>query len=258
VFVAPLAYQKLFHAAGEIGTAQAAAAMGAGYILSTLSSTGMEEVRRAGEGAPQWFQLYLQPAPEDTIRLLRRAEAAGFAAIVVTIDAALNGGRTREMRAGFALPQHVKAVNLRGFSSADLGPGYFPSWEALAWLRKQTQLPLLAKGVLRAADATRMIDLGMDGVIVSNHGGRILDTAPAALSCLQAVVSAVAGRAPVLFDSGVRRGTDVAKCLSLGAAAVLVGRPVASALTVAGAQGAAHALRILIDETAVARLLSPV
>jgi 4-hydroxymandelate oxidase len=255
IMAAPVAYQKLFHPAGEIATAQACAAMGAGYILSTLSSTDMRDVRRAGEGAPQWFQLYLQPARENTLRLLRRAERAGFSAIVVTIDAALSGVRTREMRAGFALPAHVDAVNLRGFPAVAGELHYVPSWEALAWLRAQTRLPLLVKGVLRADDAVRAIDLGMDGIIVSNHGGRILDTTPSAFSRLGAVVEAVGARAPVLFDSGIRRGTDVFKCLSLGAAAVLVGRPLASALAVNGAQGAAHALRILIEETAVAKAL---
>lgn len=254
VLVAPIAHQRLFHVDGEAATAQAAAAMGAGFVLSTLSSVDMDEARRAGEGAPQWFQLYLQPRREDTLALLRRAADLRFSAIVVTIDAAVSGLRNREMRAGFALPPDVRAVNLDGFATGGLA--FLPSWEELAWLRDATRSPLLVKGVLRPEDAARAVALGYDGVIVSNHGGRTLDGAPAAFSCLSDIVAHVGDKVPVLFDSGVRRGTDVVKCLDLGAAAVLVGRPIAAALAVAGVRGAAHALRILLDEIAVARLLT--
>lgn len=265
LLVAPLAFQKLFHAQGEIATAQAAAAMGAGFTLSTLASTTLEAVAEAGEGAPQWFQLYLQPDRAATLRLVRRAEAAGYRALVLTVDAPVNGIRNREMRAGFTLPPDVRAVNLDGGRPAspprDGHPvfdglmGGAPRLDDLAWLRAETRLPILVKGILHPDDAAMVLDLGADGVIVSNHGGRTLDTLPASLAALPAIAARLDGRAPVLLDGGIRRGTDIVKALALGASAVLVGRPVAAALAAGGAQGAAQALRILIDEFAVAMAL---
>jgi 4-hydroxymandelate oxidase len=265
VLAAPLAYQKLFHAEAEIGTAQACAAFGLGYCLSTLSSTPMETVRAAGEGAPQWFQLYAQPREADTLSLIHRAENAGFSALVITIDAPVNGIRNREMRAGFALPQGVRAVHLDGFAPPRPAPDDTAfdrllagavTWASLEHLIRATRLPVLLKGLLHPDDARRALEIGAQGVIVSNHGGRTLDGAQAALGALPGIVGAVAGRAPVLLDSGVRRGTDVIKAMALGASAVLVGRPLVAALAVGGAQGAAQALKILMDEFAVAMVLS--
>jgi 4-hydroxymandelate oxidase len=268
VLVAPLAYQKLFHPAGEVATAQAAAAMGAGYVLSSLSSTSIEAVAAAGEGAQQWFQLYFQPARADTLALMRRAEAAGFHALVVTVDAPINGVRNREMRAGFALPPGIRAVNLDDLARPPSGMGetaghpifdglmaQAPDWSDIDWLRRETQLPILIKGILHPDDAEMALQAGLDGIIVSNHGGRTLDTAIASFSALPGIAARVGGRLPVLLDGGVRRGTDILKALALGADAVLVGRPVASGLAVGGAQGAAHVLRILMDEFAVAMAL---
>jgi 4-hydroxymandelate oxidase len=265
LLVAPMGFQRLFHPAGEIATAQAAAAMGAGFVLPTLASTTLEAVAAAGEGAPQWFQLYLQPERAATLRLVRRAESAGYRAMVLTVDAPINGIRNREMRAGFALPPDVRAVNLDGerpaAHPADAHPIFdgllasAPTWEDLAWLRSATALPILVKGILHPDDAAQALNHGADGVIVSNHGGRALDTAPAALAALPRVVQRIGGRVPVLLDGGIRRGTDIVKALAQGATAVLVGRPIAAALAVGGAQGAAHALRILIDEFAVAMAL---
>lgn len=265
LLVAPMGFQRLFHPSGEIATAQAAAAMGAGFVLSTLASATLEAVAEAGEGAPQWFQLYLQPERAATLALVRRAEAAGYRALVLTVDAPINGIRNREMRAGFALPPDVRAVNLGGEKPAAHPAGGHPifdgllasapTWEDLAWLRSATALPILVKGILHPDDAAKALDHGADGIIVSNHGGRTLDTAPAALAALPRVARRVGGRAPVLLDGGIRRGTDIVKVLALGASAVLVGRPIAAALAVGGAQAAAHALRILIDEFAVAMAL---
>lgn len=265
LLVAPMGFQQLFNPAGEIATAQAAAAMGAGFVLSTLASATLEAVAEAGEGAPQWFQLYLQPERAATLRLVRRAEAAGYRALVLTVDAPINGIRNREMRAGFALPPEVRAVNLDGeMPSLPPAGGHpifdrllasAPTWDDLAWLRAATPLPILVKGILHPDDAALALDHGADGIIVSNHGGRTLDTAPAALAALPRIAGRIGGRAPILLDGGIRRGTDIVKALALGATAVMVGRPVAAALAVAGAQGAAHAQRILIDEFAVGMAL---
>ncbi|OYU47309.1 MAG: alpha-hydroxy-acid oxidizing enzyme [Rhizobiales bacterium PAR1] len=265
ILVAPLAYQKLFHPAGEIATAQAAAAMETGFVLSTLASTSIEAAAGAGEGAPQWFQLYLQPERAQTLHLLRRAEAAGYRAIVVTVDAPINGLRNREMRTGFRLPDGIRAVNL-GPTSGPMMPMHgdpifdrllasAPRTADIAWLRQNTKLPILIKGILHADDAEDALALGVDGVIVSNHGGRTLDTAIPGVLTLEAVARKVAGRVPVLLDGGIRRGTDIVKALALGASAVLVGRPVAAALAVGGAQSAAHALRLLAEECAAAMAL---
>ena len=265
IIAAPLAFQKLFHPAGEIATAQACAAFGLGYCLSTLSSTPMEAVRAAGEGAPQWFQIYAQPRDADTLSLIRRAEDAGFSALVVTLDAPINGIRNREMRAGFALPEGVSAVHLKDFSAPELKAGQpvfdallvgALTWDSLTDLISKTRLPVLVKGILHPEDAHLALEAGARGIIVSNHGGRTLDGSIPAISALPEVVATVNGRAPVLLDSGIRRGTDVLKALTLGAAAVLVGRPLAASLAVGGAKGAAQAIKILIDEFAVAMVLS--
>lgn len=257
LFVAPVAYQRLFHPQGEIVMAQAAAAMGAGFMLSTLSSIELERVRAAGEGAPQWFQLYLQPERVNTIALLRRAEEAGYSAVVVTVDATVNGLRNREIRTQWKLPDDVRAVHVKSYAQeAEPDPfGFVPSWTTLEWLRAQTRLPLIVKGLMKPADAQRAFDIGAEGIVVSNHGGRILDTAPASVDCLQAVCERVGGRGLILVDGGVRRGTDIVKCLALGAHAVCVGRPFAAALKVGGAASAAHAIRLLMDEFAAAMIM---
>lgn len=264
IFIAPMGYQKLFHPAGEIALAQAAAAMGAGFVLSTQASSTLEAVSEAGEGAPQWFQLYFQPERETTLSLLRRAEAVDCTAIVVTVDAPVNGVRNREMRAGFKLPTDVVAANLdeMNLSSAQKPDAFLsglvesaPGWGDLEWLRSETRLPLLTKGILHPADARRAADIGYDGIIVSNHGGRTLDTTVPAVTMLPAIRQIVGHNLPVLVDGGVRRGTDIIKALALGADAVMVGRPIAAALTIGGPHGVARALRILIDEFAAAMAL---
>lgn len=267
VLAAPLAYQRLFHPEGEVGTARACAAFDLGYCLSTLSSTPMEAVRASAEGAPQWFQLYAQPREADTLTLVRRAEDAGFCALVITLDAPVNGVRNREMRAGFALPGAVRAVHLEGFALPDPTPLH-PVFDgllqgAMTWPRferiaRATPLPVIAKGILHPQDSHLALGAGARGIIVSNHGGRTLDGACPAIAALPGVVEAVAGRAPVLLDSGIRRGTDILKALALGAQAVMVGRPLAAALALGGAAAVAQALRILIDELAAAMALAGV
>ena len=265
VMVAPLAYGRIAHPDGERAIVRAATAIGVGCILSTLSSVTLEEVAAAraaaraqiGSDAPLWFQLYLQPRREDSLALVRRAEAADYRAIVLTIDAGVKPS-------GFVLPPGLEAANLQGMPRprhvaapggrivfgtplADAAPG----WDDLAWLRAATTLPILVKGMFAAEDARRMAGMGADGLILSNHGGRVLDGLPAALDQLPAILAAV-GDTPVLVDGGVRCGTDVVKALCLGARAVLVGRPVLHALAVAGLPGVAHVLHLLRTETETA------
>jgi 4-hydroxymandelate oxidase len=273
ILVAPMAHQRLAHPQGELAVALAAAALGAGLVLSTQSSTRLEDVAplylREPDRGPLWFQLYLQAERDVSRELVRRAERAGFEALVLTVDAPVNGVRDRERRARFALPPGISSVNLQGLPAPALNtlmPGqsalfdgllaHTPTWEDVTWLRSITRLPVLLKGITHAQDARLAIEHGTDGVIVSNHGGRTLDTLPATAQLLPAVVNAVAGRVPVLVDGGIRRGTDVLKAMALGASAVLVGRPVLHGLANAGAIGVAHVLRLLRDELEVAMALA--
>lgn len=265
VFLAPLAYQRLFHADGELATAMAADAMQACMVLSTLSSVRMEDIPASGQAA-HWFQLYFQAERALTLELVRRAENCGHAALVVTADAPLAGIRNREQRAGFALPAGITAANLLPVS--DTGPvvgnslvfdvlmSKAPSWADIEWLLGQTRLPVLLKGVLDADDARRAMAYGVAGIIVSNHGGRVLDTLPASIDALPGVAAAVDGKIPVLLDGGIRRGTDIFKARALGADAVLLGRPYIHALATAGALGVAHLLRTLREELEITMALS--
>lgn len=263
LLVAPMAFHKLAHAEGERATALGAAALEAGMVVSTQASMSLEELA-SGMRGPLWFQLYLRRNRGETLELVRRAELAGYEALVVTVDAPVNGVRNREQRAGFTLPPGIEAVNLRGMASTPAVDSVMdaeflttlPQWQDLAWLRSVTRLPVLLKGVLAAEDAARAVMEGMDGLVVSNHGGRTLDSTPATLEVLPEVVARVGGKVPVLMDGGIRRGTDVFKALALGASAVMVGRPVLYGLAAAGATGVAHVLKILRTELEVTMLLA--
>jgi 4-hydroxymandelate oxidase len=267
VMLAPVAYQRLAHPDGELATALGASAMQAGMVVSAQASHTLEDIA-ARASSLLWFQLYTQPEFDDSLALVQRAEAAGYKALVVTLDAPLSGLRNAEQRAGFALPPDVRAVNLpEGGATATLsaqagqalsGPlrACVPGWETLARLTAQTRLPVLAKGILHPDDARRAIDAGCQGIIVSNHGGRVLDTVPATIAVLPAVVAAAGLQVPVLMDGGIRRGTDILKALALGARAVMVGRPQVYGLAAAGASGVAHVLHILRTELEMAMLLS--
>ncbi len=264
LLMAPMAYQRLAHADGECGAALACAAQGAGYVLSTQASSTIEDVAsqvrdEPGRG-PLWFQLYPQADPGLTQALVQRAVAAGFEAVVLTVDAPVQGARDRERRAGFTLPPGVRAVNL---PPAAHGAGAAPDWrgQALGWaqveqLCQACPLPLLLKGVLHPDDACLAADIGVAGLIVSNHGGRTLDTALPSAHALPRIADALGGRLPLLVDGGIRRGTDVLKALALGASAVLVGRPLLLALAADGAPGVALALRLLQDELLMALALT--
>jgi 4-hydroxymandelate oxidase len=273
IMVAPMAYQRLAHPHGEMATALAAAALGAGLVLSTQSSTPLEDVARLvladPDRGPLWFQLYLQADRGFTCELVQRAEAAGYEALVLTVDAPVQGVRDRERRTAFQLPPDISAVNLRGLRAPEtraLLPGQSalfddlllqaPTWDDVAWLRQQTRLPILLKGISHPEDAHQAVRCGAAGLIVSNHGGRTLDTLPATATLLPAIAQAVGGDLPVLVDGGLRRGTDVLKAIALGATAVLVGRPVLHGLANAGATGVAHVIRLLRDELEMAMALT--
>jgi len=270
ILVAPVAYQKLAHPAGEREMALGAAAMRAGLVLSVHSSVTLEEVAQVEGTSPRWFQLSILPDREFTKALVGRAEAAGYQALVVTVDAAVSGVRNRQWRAGFRLPAGVEAENLRGMaparataSAAGESPVFggalaatAPTWEDLAWLLSLTRLPVLVKGIMSPVDAVLAVEAGAAGIVVSNHGGRTLDSLPATIDVLPSVAAAVGGRVPVLLDGGIRRGTDVLKALALGAQAVMVGQPCVHGLAVAGAQGVAHVLHILRGELEAAMALT--
>jgi 4-hydroxymandelate oxidase len=267
IIVAPVAYQKLAHPDGELATVVGASAGAAWMTVSTLSSVTIEEIARAAQ-TTIWFQLYMQVSRELTLRLVRRAENAGCKALMVTVDASVNGVRNGEQRAGFRLPAHIRPVHTEGFpepaSRAEPGESpvfkgmldHAPGWADIAWLRSATKLPILLKGVTHPADAERAIAEGVNGIVVSNHGGRTLDTLPASIDALDAVAQRVGGQVPLLVDGGIRRGTDVLKALALGASAVMIGQPIMHALAVAGPVGVVHLLTILRAELEVAMALT--
>lgn len=251
LLLAPIAYQRLFHADGEQGSAAAADAQGGGMLVSSLASQSLESIASVSD-RPLWFQLYWQGNRERTLRLLKRAESAGYAVIVVTVDAPVK-------QAVCELPADVWAVNCEQPLSANpisigesrVFQGWMsqaPTWQDMIWLREQTQLPILIKGILHPDDAEQAIELGFDGIVVSNHGGRVLDSVVTSVDALRSVVARVKGRVPVLFDSGVRSGIDAYKALSLGATAVCIGRPYVYGLAAHGAMGVAQVIRLLRDE----------
>lgn len=260
VAVAPIAYHRLVHPDGELATARAAKTACVPFTASTLSSVPIEEITAVG--GTVWFQLYWLRDTEKCLDLVRRAEDAGCEAIVLTVDVPWMGRRLRDVRNGFALPEHVRAANIttgtaahqrsanasavaahtsQAFSSA-------LTWSSVAALRRRTALPLVLKGVLAPEDAVRAAESGVDAVVVSNHGGRQLDGAVPSIDALPEVARAVDGRCEVLMDSGIRSGTDVLRALALGASGVLVGRPLLWGLAAAGEAGARQVLELLADE----------
>jgi 4-hydroxymandelate oxidase len=273
VLTAPTAFHRLACPDGELATARAAGAAGTIMILSTLSNTPVEEVVAAASG-PVWFQLYLYKDRKASEGLVRRAEAAGCRALVLTVDAPLLGRRERDIRNRFRLPLGLAVANMlpEGYgevppAAADSGlAAYFATlldpaltWRDVAWLRSITHLPVLVKGIVRPDDALRAAEAGVAGIVVSNHGGRQLDTSPATIDVLPEIADALSAhghRIELLMDGGVRRGTDVLKALALGARAVLVGRPILWGLTVAGEAGVAQVLRMLRDELDLAMALA--
>jgi 4-hydroxymandelate oxidase len=272
VLVSPMAFHGLCHTDGELGTARAVAAAGTIFIASTLSNHDIESIATAA-GVPHrcWFQLYVYRDRGLTRALVERATAAGCGAICLTIDTPLAGNRERDRRNRFRLPETLALGNLPAAHSAlhasassassvstYIGAHLDPSltWADVEWVRSITPLPVVLKGVLHPGDARLAVEHGAGAVIVSNHGGRQLDGTPSPIVVLERVVAAVAGRAEVLLDGGVRRGTDVLKALALGARAVLVGRPVLWGLTLGGSDGVREVLEHLRGELDLAMALA--
>ncbi|MCO5998232.1 alpha-hydroxy acid oxidase [Actinoallomurus rhizosphaericola] len=252
VLVAPTAFHRLAAPDGERATVRAVAAADTIMIVSMAATVAVEDIAAEAPGAKLWFQLYVQPDLAFTEAIVRRAEAAGCRALVVTVDSPARGRRERDDRNGFHdLPDGLYCENLRtGGSPGDVRPiAMSPeiSWEHIAWLRGVTDLPIVLKGVLHPEDARLAADAGVAGLIVSNHGGRQLDTTPATIDVLPEVVDAADGL-PVLMDGGIRRGTDVLKALALGASAVAIGRPVVWGLAAEGEQGVKGVLERIRDE----------
>jgi len=270
ILIAPTASQRATHPDGELATVRAAGRCGTTMVLSTLSNTSVEDVLGAAT-RQVWFQLYVQPDRGFTRELVRRAVAAGCKALCLTVDTPVVGARNREQRAKMALPPDIGYPNLRDLKtagnmavhmarqessifslllSADL------TWKDVGWLQSFAGVPVLLKGILNPADADRALKEGVAAIIVSNHGGRNLDTVPATIDALPGIVEKVAGRVPVLVDGGIRRGTDVLKALALGATAIQIGRPYVYGLGAAGEEGVARVLTILQQEFQMAMALT--
>ena len=265
VLLAPVGVLSIVHPDAEKAVARAAAALGLTFVISTASSTTMEDIRAAAPGASRWYQLYWPADRELAASFVARAEAAGYGAIVLTLDTWQLGWRPRDLAAAY-LPflQAEGVANYfsdpvfqRGLPAGDQGAavlkfvGLFNNptltWADLAWLRGQTALPIVLKGVQHPDDVRRAVDAGVQAVVCSNHGGRQVDGAVGSLDALPALVE-VAGELPVLFDSGIRTGADACKALALGAAAVLLGRPYVHGLALAGEQGVRHVLRCFLAD----------
>ncbi|KAJ2716968.1 Hydroxyacid oxidase 1 [Coemansia spiralis] len=281
VCIAPTAMQRMAHPDGECATARAAQAKNTCMILSSWSTTSVEDVAASTDGAgpqpPKWLQLYIYKDRAATRQLVERAQDAGFTAIAITVDTPFLGRRLADIRNRFQLPPHLTMANfgdpgmaqVRGAepaSAADNASGlaaYVASqidptlnWSHVAWVKSFARVPVLVKGILTAEDAELAVRAGVDGIIVSNHGGRQVDTAPATIDVLEEVCRAVAGRVEVFLDGGVRRGTDVLKALALGARAVFLGRPVLWALSYGGEAGVVEMLDIIGEELRLAMALS--
>jgi len=268
ILVAPTAFHRLACQQGEIATARAARAVGTLFVLSSLSNTAMESVF-AEAASPRWFQLYVYKDRAITLELVKRAENAGAEAIVLTVDAPGLGTRERDARNSFHLSEGLLVENLAAAGKANVpevrGSGLAAyvaenfkqdlGFDDLAWLCSSTRLPVVVKGVCRGDDARRSAEHGAKAVVVSNHGGRQLDTAPATSEVLPHVVEAAGDLCEIYVDGGIRRGSDVLKAIALGARAVLVGRPVLWGLCVSGEQGVVHVLEILKRELDEAMLL---
>jgi 4-hydroxymandelate oxidase len=268
ILFAPTGYHKLFHPEGELETVRGANLSRGALVASIFSTVSFENMAGASE-KPLWFQLYIHPDRAFTKNLVETVVAHGCAAICVTVDSPVNGPRDREMRAGFWLPEGVERANLSALGSSVASAAhrrtgrdiYTPvraanaTWKDVEWLRSFTGIPLLLKGILHPDDACRAFETGCDGIIVSNHGGRTLDTVPSTIDALVPIADLVAGRAPILLDGGIRRGTDVYKALARGATAVLIGRPYLYGLSVAGAEGVARTVEILRTELEMAMAL---
>ena len=261
ILLAPTAYQRVLHPDGEIATARGAAAAGITWIVSVGTTTPLQEIAAAA-AAPRWFQLYFQSDRAFTRDLVQQAEASGCEVLCLTVDSPIIGPRNRQARAGFKLPPEMSTPHLYDIGhrkQAVMDPRRVAAtWQDVEWLRSVTRLPLVLKGILDPGDADLAIGSGAAGIVVSNHGGRNLDTAVAGIDALPDIVERARGRVPVLIDGGVRRGTDIVKAVALGATAVLIGRPYCYGLSVGGSEGVRRVVEILRAELEAAMMLTGV
>lgn len=258
VLLAPTAYHRLYHPQGELDTARGAGAAGATYVISTNTNTPIEDIVRVAKG-PLWFQLYIQSDRGFTREVVERVQAAGCQALCLTVDTPSIGARNRQQKAKFELPPGLATPYMYDRNVGKRSPlasgRSTDTWKDVEWLRSFTKVPLLLKGVMTGDDARRGVAAGAAGIIVSNHGARNLDGLPATIDALPEVVNAVGGGVPVLMDGGVRRGTDVAKAMALGANAVLIGRPYLYGLALGGKDGVNRVLGLLDKELQMALML---
>ncbi len=259
IMLAPTAYHKALHPEGELATARGAGAAGAAWIVSSASTTSIEDIAAAAS-APLWFQPYVQSDREFTRDVVQKAVTEGCEAICLTIDTPVLGARDRQVRSGFTLPHGAETPYLSSIGAGGRGINnpkrVVLSWRDVEWMRSIAGVPLVLKGILSSYDAKLALGAGAQGLIVSNHGGRNLDTVPATIDVLGEVVEAVDSKIPVLVDGGIRRGTDIVKALARGATAVLIGRPYCYALALWGAAGVQRCVEILRAELEMAMILS--
>jgi 4-hydroxymandelate oxidase len=260
ILLAPTAFQRLLHPEGEVATARGAGKAGAVFIHSTVGTATIEECVTASS-APVWFLLYWQSDRGFNRELVERVESSGAKALCVTVDQPRIGDRRRQSRAGFALPETLETPHFHDRNAGLIKVGGAPhrsalTWPDVEWLRTLTRLPFILKGILDPDDAELAIKIGADGIIVSNHGARNIDTLPATIDALPCVAERVNGRLPLILDGGIRRGIDVLKSFALGASAVMIGRPYVYALAVAGDKGVTHCVNLLRADTEMALALT--
>lgn len=262
IFLAPVAYQKLVDINGEIATAQASNAMNCCMCVSSFASCTLEDISKSTTSL-LWFQLYIQPEMSLNLELIKKAEKLGYKALVITIDAPISGIRNVEQRFGFSLPNDISAVNINNpFQSNNQYESVFdivknfPTWKDIEFIKNSTNLPVILKGITSVSYAKKALEIGVDGIVVSNHGGRTLDTLVPSIKVLPKIAKEINGKIPILFDGGIRRGTDIIKAIALGADAVMLGRPIMYGLATAGALGVAHTLKILQEELEVSMIFT--
>lgn len=251
ILIAPTAYHKIMHPEGELATARGAGAAEAVYVVSSFTTTPLTDIAKAAT-QPLWLQLYVRDDRNFTKDLVQEAEYQGYRALCITVDTPVAGVRNRQQRINFSLPDGIHTPHMADAFALTKSL----SWKDIEWIKSFTKIPVLLKGILNPKDAEKAIDAGVSGIIVSNHGGRNLDTVPATIEALPRIAEKVNKRIPVLMDGGIRRGTDVLKAIALGANAVLVGKPICFGLACGGAEGVAKVLEILRNEFELAMMLT--
>jgi 4-hydroxymandelate oxidase len=251
ILVAPTAFHKIMHPEGELATARGASKAEAIYVVSSFTTTPLEEIKKVAT-EPFWFQLYVRDDKEFTKNLVQKAESLGCRALCITVDTPVGGARNRQARVNFKLPEGINAP----YANGEMIQKMPLTWKEMEWLISFAKVPVLLKGILHPDDAEKAIQIGASGIIVSNHSGRNLDTVPATIEVLPRIVERVNKSIPILMDGGIRRGTDVLKAIALGANAVLVGKPICFGLASGGAEGVTKTLEILRAEFEMAMALT--